>query len=97
MFLRLESLYIYIKDSDAIYVTFFRMAAQELLSYTNAQDGLLQVLDYLDQADEPSDIPLLLLPGLVLGRERGQPSGAFLASSVSTGSMPKRFMALTTE
>ena len=47
VFLRLESLYIYIKDSDAIYVTFFRMAAQELLSYTNAQDGLLQVLDYL--------------------------------------------------
>ena len=47
MFLRLESLYIYIKDSYAIYVTFFRMAAQELLSYTNAQDGLLQVLDYL--------------------------------------------------
>ena len=47
--LRLESLYIHIEDADAIYISLFRMSAQELLSHTDAQNGLLEILDYLVQ------------------------------------------------
>ena len=47
--LRLESLHIHIEDADAIYIAFFRMSAQELLSHANAQYGLLEILDHLIQ------------------------------------------------
>ena len=47
--LRLESLHIHIEDADAIYIAFFRMSAQELLSHANAQYGLLEILDHLVQ------------------------------------------------
>ena len=49
VFLRLESLHIHIEDADAIYIAFFRMLAQELLSHANAQYGLLEILDHLIQ------------------------------------------------
>ena len=49
MLLWLESLDIHIEDADAVYVSFFRMSAQELLSHADAQDGLLEILDYLVQ------------------------------------------------
>ena len=45
----LESLDVHIEDADAVYVSFFRMSAQELLSHADAQNGLLEILDYLVQ------------------------------------------------
>lgn len=43
--LRLESLHIHIEDADAIYIAFFRMSAQELLSHAYSQDGLCERLN----------------------------------------------------
>ena len=47
--LGLEAFHIDIKNADALCVTLFRVAAQQLLSDADAQHGLLQVTDDLVQ------------------------------------------------
>ena len=47
--LRTETFHIHIEDADAIHVTFFRMAAQQLLSDADSQYRLLQRSDHLRQ------------------------------------------------
>ena len=49
MLLRLKTLYIYIKDADAVYIAFLRVTALQLLPYADAQDGLFQVFYHLIQ------------------------------------------------
>jgi hypothetical protein len=45
--LGLEALDVSIKDTNAVYVAFLRMLAEQLLTDTNAENGLLQVTYYL--------------------------------------------------
>ena len=45
MLLGLEATYVGIKHSDAVYVAFFGMSAQELLTDANSQNGLSQLTD----------------------------------------------------
>ena len=49
MLLRLETQHIHIEDTQAIRVALFAVAAHQLLTYADAQDGILQVADYLVQ------------------------------------------------
>ena len=49
MFLGPETAYVGIKHSDAVYVAFFGMTAQKLLTDADAQNGLSQLTDDLVQ------------------------------------------------
>jgi len=47
MLLRLETLYVDIKNANAVDITFLGMTTKQLLSYADAQDGLSKIFDYL--------------------------------------------------
>jgi hypothetical protein len=51
--LRQEPLHLRIKDADAVGIALFRVAAQQLLSHTDAEHGLLQVADHLVEPAGP--------------------------------------------
>ena len=56
MALGLETLHVGVEDADAIDVAFFRVAAQQLLTHTDAQHGLAQRTDDIVQ---PASLQIL--------------------------------------